>query len=65
MEKTSFKKCTNPKCQSEDVFWNGDLGMGKGAEINSPATGKYTQPNCPIYECRKCGERFLLIEKEQ
>ena len=57
MERTNKKEC--PKCKSKNVFDRGD----RVGEAEDYIPGKsISEPNQPIYECKDCGELFVLIK---
>lgn len=54
METINKKEC--PKCKSADVF---DVGDRAGWAQDPRTEDGIADPIFPIYECRKCGERFV------
>ncbi len=59
MKRTNKKEC--PKCKSKNVFNRGD----RVGEIEDYIPGKpISEPNQPVYECKDCGELFVLIESK-
>jgi len=51
-----------PKCKSKNVFDRGDR-IGK---VEDYIPGKsISEPNQLIYECKDCGELFILVELKE
>jgi|GEM_PF-1568809 len=54
MEITDKKECT--KCKSDNILFTGGFSAGV-AGLNP--TQSIREPGMAIYECEKCGERFI------
>jgi len=57
MRRTNKKEC--PKCKSSNVY---DTGSRMGDVVAIPPGGEIPEPKYPIYECKDCGELFILVE---
>jgi predicted RNA-binding Zn-ribbon protein involved in translation (DUF1610 family) len=56
LKRTNKKKC--PNCQSENIYLVGKMGN----VVSIPPGGEIPEPDQSVYECKDCGELFILIE---
>lgn len=60
MERTNQKEC--PKCKSRNIIDSGSrIGDMSKIEPGRPIP----DANHPIYECKDCGELFILLGSKQ
>ncbi len=59
MERANLREC--PKCKSRDIIYLG----GMGYLLASGPAGEDPGARYPLFECKNCGEIFMVLEKER